>query len=35
MLKTKRIIILEGADSCGKSSLSNHIQQMANGSSLL
>lgn len=30
-MKTKRIIILEGADSCGKSSLSTHIQQMANG----
>lgn len=31
MLKTKRIIIIDGVDSSGKSSLSNHIQQMANG----
>lgn len=30
-MKHKRIIILEGADSCGKSSLSTHIQQKVNG----
>lgn len=30
-MKTKRIIILEGADSSGKSGLSNHIKLLTNG----
>lgn len=30
-MKTKRIIIIEGPDASGKSSLSEHLQKMANG----
>ena len=31
MVKNKNVIILEGADACGKSQLSKHIQDLANG----